>query len=112
MIIKILIRVGTERVAVVMTAVAVGLEIEIEIDHRIFIISADVFQAQQQERIGIKRVERADGCFEISKEGDGVHDDDNDVRRAEDLPRVFAVQLQHASAKLLDVFGFCIAVEV
>ncbi len=64
MVIKILVGIGPERVAVVVTAVALRLQVEIEIDHGLFVIRANMFQTPKQQRVGVKGVERADGCFE------------------------------------------------
>ena len=37
-----------------MAAVGVGLQVKVEVDHGLFIICANMLQAPQQQRVGIK----------------------------------------------------------
>ena len=70
----------------VVTPVAVRLQVEIEIDQGMLVLRADMLQAPEQQRIGIKGIKGADGSMEIGKEGDREDDNDDHVRRAKDLP--------------------------
>lgn len=47
MVIKILVWIGPERIAVVVTAIAVGLKVEVEVDHRLGVICTDMLQAPE-----------------------------------------------------------------
>ena len=98
----------------IMTAVAVLLQIEIEVDQGMLVLRADMLQAPEQEGIGIKGIECANRRMEVCKDGNCEDDNDDHIRRAEDLPGMFAVQLQNFAAELGEVFrtGAAVKIEV
>jgi hypothetical protein len=61
------------------TAVALRLQVEIEINHCLFVISANMFKTPEQKGVGVEGVERADGCFEIGKYCDRENDRDDNI---------------------------------
>src|SRR5215211_960530 len=112
MVIQILVGVGPEGIVMVVTAVAIGLQVEIEVDHRMGVVRENMLQAPEQQRVGIKGVEGTDRRLEIGKDGDREDNNDDDIRSTEDLPRMFAVQLQNPVAELRNVFRAAVPVEI
>jgi hypothetical protein len=86
MVIKILIGISPERVAVVVTAVGLRLQVEIKIDHGLFVVSANMFETPEQKGVRVEGVERADGCLEIGKYCDREYNRDDHIGSTEYLP--------------------------
>lgn len=86
MVIEILVWIGSECVTIVVAAVAIVWQVKIEIDHRLSILRANILYAPEQQRVGIKGIERADGGVEIGKDADRENNNDNDVCSTENLP--------------------------
>ena len=112
MVIQILVWIGSEGIVMIVTAVAVRLQIEIEVNQCMLVLRANMLQAPEQQGIRIKGVEGPDRRMEIGKYCDREDDNDDHICRAEDLPRMLAVQLQNFTTELCDVFRACAAVEV
>lgn len=86
MVIKILVWIGPECIVIVVAAVAVRLKVEIQINHRLLVLRANVLQAPEQQRVRIKGIERADGCVEIRKYRDRDDNYGDYICSAQDLP--------------------------
>ena len=59
MVIEVLIGVSPEGIAIVVTAVAVCLKVEVQIDQRVWVVRADMLEAPEHKGVGIEGIEGA-----------------------------------------------------